>query len=137
MRKSTKTPSSVLVSLMDEYGLNPNTLAKELGLSYSAVRMITLGNIKVSAPTALRLSEYFGNTPEFWLSLQQEADLAEAGKDKNLQSALKSIKRAVKKPAKTKAAVKPRRKTTLSDKRKAAKKVPGAKPASRTRRKKL
>jgi antitoxin HigA-1 len=136
MRKSAKTPSSVLVSLMNEYGLNPYTLAKDIGLSYSAVRMISLGNINVSASTALRLAKYFGNTPDFWLLLQQEADLAEAGNDKNLQSALKSIKRAVKKPSKPKAKVKPRKKTTLSDKRKAAVKVPGSKPASRTRRKK-
>jgi len=136
MRKSSKTPSSVLVSLMEKYGLNPYTLAKEIGLSYSAVRMIALGNIKISAPTSLRLAEYFGNTPDFWLSLQQEADLAEAAKDRNLQSALKKINRAVKKPAKHKAAVKPRKKRTLSDKRKAAAKIPGSKPASRARRKK-
>ena len=120
MQKSTKTPSSVLVSLMDEYGLNPYALAKEIGLSYSAVRMIALGNNKISVPTALRLAKYFGNTPDFWLSLQQEADLTEAGKDKNLQSALKGIKRAVKKPAKPKAVAK----------------APGSKPASRTRSKK-
>jgi len=131
MPKTKKSPSSVLVSLMKEYGQNPYTLAKEIGLSYSAVRMITLGNIKISAPTALRLAKYFGNTPDFWLLLQQEADLSEAGKDKNLQSGLNKIKKAVKKPAKPKAAVK-----TLSDKRKAAAKVPGSKPVSRTRRKK-
>jgi len=136
MRKSTKTPSSVLVSLMDEYGLNPYTLAKAIGLSYSAVRMISLGNIKVSASTALRLAKYFGNTPDFWLLLQQEADLAEAEKDKNLQAALKGIKRAKKQAPIAKAAVKPGRKITLSGKRKAATKVPGSKPASRTRRKK-
>ena len=118
---------------MDEYGLNPNTLAKELYLSYSATRMIILGKIKITAPTALRLAAYFGNSPDFWLSLQQEEDLAKAAKDKNLQSDLKKIKRAVKKPAKVKASVKPRRKTTLSDKRKAAKKVPGSKSPSRSR----
>jgi len=136
MPKSTKTPSSVLNSLMEEYGLNPYNLAKEIGMSYSAVRMISLGNFKVSVPTALRLAKYFGKTPDFWLSLQQEEDLAEAEKDQNLQSDLKGIKRAVKKAAKQKAekpkaANKQRRKTTLSDKRKAAAKIPGAKPASR------
>jgi len=137
MKKSSKTPSSVLSALMNEYGLNPFTLSKELDMSYSAVRLIVLGNIKISASTALRLAKYFGNTPDFWLSLQQEADLSEAEKDKNLQSSLKSIKRAVKKTKKTKAAVKPRRKKrTLSDKRKAAAKVPGSKRASRSRRKK-
>ena len=134
MQKSTKTPSSVLVSLMDEYGLNPYILAKEIGLSYSAVRMIALGNIKISASTALRLAKYFGNTPAFWLSLQQEADLTEAGNDKNLQSALKTIKKAVKRAPTSKATVKPRKKITMSDKRKAAAKVPGSKPVSRKKK---
>lgn len=147
MPKSTQTPTFVLNSLMEEYGLNPFTLAKGIGLSYSAVRMLALGNFKVSVPTALRLAKYFGKTPEFWLSLQQKEDLLEAGKDKNLQADLKRIKKAVKKAAKPAAAkakaVKPkaskapktagksRKKVTLSDKRKAAAKVPGAKPASR------
>ena len=131
MPKSSKTPSSELNSLMEEYGINPNTLAKELGLSYSAVRMIALGKIKISAPTALRLAKYFDNTPAFWLSLQQEADLAEAGKDKDLQSALKGIKKAVKKPAEPKDAVKPRGKKTLPDKSKAGAKAPGPKAVSR------
>ena len=117
MPKSIKTPSSVLASLMEKYGLNPYILAKDIGLSYSAVRMLALGNIKISVPTALRLAKFFGNTTVFWLSLQQEADLAEAGKDQNLQAALKGIKRAVKKAPKPKAANKQRRKTTLSDKR--------------------
>jgi antitoxin HigA-1 len=138
MRKSTKTASSVLNSLMEKYDLNPYILAKEIGMSYSAVRMISLGNFKVSVSTALRLAKYFGKTPDFWLSLQREEDLAEAEKDKNLQSDLKSIKRAGKKAAKKadkpKAAKKQRRKTTLSDKRKAAAKVPGAKPASRRKK---
>jgi len=137
MKKSLKTPSSVLSALMDKYGLNANSLSKELDLSYSAVRLILLDKIKISTSSAFKLAKYFGNTPSFWLSLQQEADLSEAEKDKKLQSSLKSIKRAVKKTAKTKAAVKPRRKKkTLSDKRKAAARVPGSKRASRSRKKK-
>jgi addiction module HigA family antidote len=134
MQKSAKTPSTVLVSLMDEYGLNPYTLAKDIGMSYSAVRMIALGNIKISAPTALRLAKYFGNTPSFWLTLQQEADLAEAGKDKNLQSSLKAIKKSVKKAPVSKAAVKPGKKTAQPARRKAAAKAPGSKPVSRKKK---
>ena len=134
MVKSSKTPSSALVSLMEEYGLNPNSLSKEIGLPYATIRMLVFGKAKFSAPTALRLAKFFGNAPAFWLSLQQDADLIEAEKDKKLQSALKKIKKAVKQAPKPKAAVKPGGKTTLSDKRKAAAKVPGAKPASRKRK---
>ena len=134
MSKPAKTPSSVLVSLMDEYGLNPSSLSKEIGLSYAAVRMLAIGELKISVPTALRLAKFFSNSPDFWLSLQQEADLAEAGKDKELQSALNGIKKAAKQTTASKAIVKSRRKTTLSDKRKAAAKIPGSKTALRKKK---
>jgi addiction module HigA family antidote len=135
--KKSKTPSSVLSAFMEKYGLNAYSLSKELALSYSVIRLILLDKIGISTSNAFRFAKFFGNTPDFWLSLQKEADISEAEKDKKLQSSLKSIKRAVKKTKKTKAAVKPRRKKrTLSDKRKAAAKVPGSKRASRSRRKK-
>ena len=134
MPKSAKTPSSVLVSLMDEYGLNPSSLSKKIGLSYATVRMLVIGEMKISTPTALRLAKFFGNTPDFWLSLQQEADLIEAGKDKELQSALDGIKKAVKQTPASKATGKSRRKITLSDKRKAAAKIPGSKTALRKKK---
>jgi addiction module HigA family antidote len=35
----------------------------------------------ISAELALRLSRYFGNSPEFWLNLQRAFDLALAVKD--------------------------------------------------------
>ena len=107
MPKSAKSPSSVLTSLMEEYGLNPHSLSKEIGLSYASVRMLALGKMGISAYTALRLAKFFGNTPEFWLDLQQEADLAEAGKDRELQSALKGVKRAEKRAKKMKHESKP------------------------------
>ncbi|MBN2704702.1 MAG: HigA family addiction module antidote protein [Pontiellaceae bacterium] len=39
------------------------------------------GKRAVSANTALRLAEYFGTTPQFWLNLQSHYDL-EVEKDK-------------------------------------------------------
>jgi len=120
MPKSSKTPSSVLKSYMEEYGLNPHSLSKEIGLSYASVRMLVSGKLDISTATALKLAKYFGTSPAFWLDLQQETDLSEAGKDKKLQSALNKIKKATK----------PRGKT-LSDKRKAAARIPGAKRKGR------
>jgi hypothetical protein len=95
--------------------------------------MLVLGKTRMSAPTALRLAKYFGNTPAFWLDIQQEADLDKAAKNKKLQSGISKIKRAVKQAPGSKGAAKPRGKT-LSDKRKAAAKAPGAKPASRKKK---
>ena len=138
MPKTTQTPSSVLTSLMEEYQLNPFSLSKEISLSHSAVRLIANGKSRVTVPTALRLAKFFGQTPEYWLDLQRSSELSEAQKDKDLMAAIKGIQKAKKpsikaniKPNKSKEKGKPAKKTTLSDKRKYAAKVPGAKPASR------
>ena len=125
----TQTPSSVLSSLMDEYQLNPFALSKEINLSYAAVRLIANGESKVTVPTALRLAKYFGQTPDYWLDLQRSAELDAAKKNKDLMAIINGIPKA-KKPT-AGAEGKPAKKTTLSDKRKSAAKVPGAKTASR------
>jgi len=130
----SQTPATVLQSLMDEYQLNPFSLSKAVHLSPSAVRLLVVGKSKVTVPTALRLAKFFGKTPAYWLDLQREADLNEASKDNGLQDILKKITKA-KKPAapKLENAKKPFKKQTLSDKRKKAAKIPGARAAKGTR----
>ena len=114
----SQTPATVLQSLMDEYQLNPFSLAKAINLSNSAVRLLVIGISKVTVPTSLRLAKFFGQTPAFWLDLQREADISEATKDQELQDTLKAIPKA-KKPAAPKdgAAEKPTKlskKTTIT-----------------------
>jgi addiction module HigA family antidote len=130
MPKATKTPASVLQSLMDEYQLNPFSLSKAISLNYQTVRLLVAGKSKVTIPTALRLAKFFSQSPDLWLDLQREVDISEAGKDMELQNVLKGISKA-KKPApiKEKATEKAGKKATLSDKRKSAAKAPGAKSA--------
>ena len=131
MPKSAQTPSSVLIALMEEYQLNVFSLSKEINLNQSSVRQLVTGKSKVKVPTALRLAKYFGQSPDYWLDLQREADFKEAQNDKKLMAIVKGISKAKKPTAKPKAQGKTARKATLSDKRKNAAKVPGAKPASR------
>jgi addiction module HigA family antidote len=131
MPKTTQTPSSVLSSLMDEYQLNPFSLSKEISLSHSAVRLIANGKGKISVATAFRLAKYFGQTPEYWLDLQRTSDLNKAKNDSNLMAVISSITKAKKPAAGSKSKGRPAKKTTLSDTRKKAAKVPGAKTASR------
>ena len=96
MPKSAQTPVSVLKDLMDEYQLSSYSLAKAINLSVSAVRQISVGKSKISVPTALRLARFFGQTPDYWLDLQRDADLNETKKDGELQSVLKGISKAKK-----------------------------------------
>ena len=39
------------------------------------INEIILGRLRVTADTALRLSRYFGMSPQFWLGLQMDYDL--------------------------------------------------------------
>ena len=103
MPKSAKNPVSVLKDLMDEYQLTSNALAKAINLSASSVRQIVAGKSKITVPAALRLAKLFGQTTDYWLDLQREADLDEAKKDEELQSVLKGITRAKKPKPETKA----------------------------------
>jgi addiction module HigA family antidote len=113
MPKSAQTPVSVLKDLMDEYQLSSYALAKAINLSISGVRQIAVGKSKVSVPTALRLAKFFGQTPDYWLDLQREADLNEAKKDEELQSVLKGISKAKKPKSEPKA--KAGRKTAVQE----------------------
>ena len=70
------TPGAVLKEeFLAEYGLSQNQLAKAIGISPNRIAEIVHNRRRISADTALRLSLYFGNTPEFWMNLQTHYDL--------------------------------------------------------------
>ena len=60
---------------LTEYGLSQNRLAKAIGISPNRIAEIVNNRRRITADTALRLSLYFGNSPEFWLNLQTHYDL--------------------------------------------------------------
>ena len=64
-----------------EYGLTTERVAQDIGVPASVLSDILAARAGVSAEIALRLSRYFGNSPEFWLNLQRAFDLAIAVKE--------------------------------------------------------
>lgn len=52
-------------------------LSKDLNIPQTRISEIVKGRRRVTADTALRLSKYFGNTPKFWLGLQNDFDIEE------------------------------------------------------------
>jgi len=52
-------------------------LSKETNIPQTRISEILKGKRKISADTALRLSKFFGNSPQFWLGLQNDYDLEE------------------------------------------------------------
>jgi addiction module HigA family antidote len=56
-------------------GISSYALAKALRVPTNRITGIVNGERAITAETALRLSRYFGTTPEFWLNLQMFYDL--------------------------------------------------------------
>jgi addiction module HigA family antidote len=52
-------------------------LCKATLIPQTRISEILKGNRSVTADTALRLSKYFGNSPNFWLGLQNDFDIEE------------------------------------------------------------
>ena len=82
--------------LMEEFiiplGLNRSRLADELSVPRNRIAQIVKGTREITADTALRLSRYFGTTPEFWMNAQAHYNL-ELARD----SVGETIKKTVKK----------------------------------------
>jgi len=130
MAKTDKTPGAVLQSFIDKYQINPFSLSKSISLNYKTVLDILKGKAKITVPTALRLGKYFGNTSHFWLDKQLTSEFNKLSADKKFQSILNNIPKAqiLKSTAKDKSAK--RKLNTLSEKRKKAAKIPGAKKSA-------
>ena len=76
------TPGEMLKEeFLVEYGLSQNQLAKAIGISPNRITEIVNNRRRITANTALRLSLYFGNSPEFWMNLQSHYDLKMARSD--------------------------------------------------------
>ncbi len=60
---------------LEPLGINPNRLAKALGVDRQNVYDIVNGKRGVSADTALRLGRWSGMRASFWLGLQADYDL--------------------------------------------------------------
>ena len=72
-------PGRVLYEkFMKPAGLSQNALARDIGVPPRRINEIILGKRGITADTALRLAKRFGNSAQFWMSLQVDFDLAEA-----------------------------------------------------------
>jgi addiction module HigA family antidote len=58
------------------HGISMNRLALGLHVTVSRISDILKGRRGITADTALRLSVFFGTTPEFWINLQTTYELS-------------------------------------------------------------
>ena len=71
-------PGTVLKEYLGDISLT--VAARHLGVTRVALSRIVNGNAGISAEMALRLSEAFGTSPEFWAGMQSQYDLWQASK---------------------------------------------------------
>ena len=80
--------------LLEEFLLPLNItayrLAKDVEIPQTRISQIIKGNRRITASTALRFSQYFGNSAKFWLGIQDDFDIEEELSNKG--SFIKSIK---------------------------------------------
>ena len=58
--------------------ISQNALAMKIRVPATRIGDIIHGRRGITPDTALRLARFFGNSPEFWLNLQQMHDLSRA-----------------------------------------------------------
>ena len=76
---------------LDPFGISAYRLSKEIKVPQTRISQIIKGKRRITADTALRLSKFFGNSPQFWMGIQNDYDLE---KERiNIEEELKDINR--------------------------------------------
>ena len=76
--------------ILPEINISESKLAEYLNLSRMTINRLVNERQSVSPEMALRLGKLFGNSPDFWLNLQNAYDLRKA--EHSISTELKKIK---------------------------------------------
>lgn len=68
-------PGEILKDELEELGITPTELARQIAVPPNRISQIIGGRRSITGDTALRLGHWFGGSPEFWLNLQSAYDL--------------------------------------------------------------
>jgi len=77
-RVSTHPGEMLQEEFLIPLGLSKNALAMKIRVPATRIGDIVNGKRAITPDTALRLARFFGNSPEFWMNLQQSYDLSMA-----------------------------------------------------------
>lgn len=80
-------PGEIIQEYMDGLGLTVTGLAAHLKITRANLSRMIHGRTGVSAEMAVRLSEAFGTSPEVWIRLQANYDLARAMRGRRIKIA--------------------------------------------------
>ena len=74
-RRPTHPGEILREEFLKPYNLTQSALAKALHTSFRAVNELVNGKRGITTEMALKLSRYFGTSPQMWLNLQNRYDL--------------------------------------------------------------
>jgi len=80
-RIATHPGQILLAEFLEPLRLTQAELARDLHIPLNRVNELVRGKRGITPESALLLSEYFGNSPEFWMNLQTAHDLSRARQD--------------------------------------------------------
>jgi antitoxin HigA-1 len=80
MNRPAIHPGEVLADELEEIGVSPTELSRQLAVPANRISQIIQGKRAISGDTALRLGHWFGMSPQFWLNLQSAYDMRVAEK---------------------------------------------------------
>jgi len=76
MLKRAVHPGEILKDELEERGVSPASLARQIDVPANRISQILAGKRAVTGDSALRFGHWFGMDPQFWLNLQAQYDLA-------------------------------------------------------------
>ena len=92
--KNTHPGEVLMEEFLIPFQISAYRLSKDIGIPQTRISEILKCRRSITADTALRLSKYFGNSPKFWLGLQDDFDIEEQQKQKSFDfNGIKQFKR--------------------------------------------
>lgn len=97
MARTPTHPGEILAEELEELGVSPTELSRQLRVPANRISQIINGKRAITGDTALRFAHWFGTSPQFWMNLQALYDVRLAE-----QEAGTEIKTLPTKPGKSK-----------------------------------
>jgi len=81
MARTPIHPGEILADELEELGVSPTELARQIRVPANRISQIINGKRSITGDTALRLAHWFGTSPQFWMNLQALYDVRMAEED--------------------------------------------------------
>ena len=81
MARTPIHPGEILADELEELGVSPTELARQIRVPANRISQIINGKRSITGDTALRLAHWFGTSPQFWMNLQALYDVRIAEED--------------------------------------------------------